>query len=338
MTQIKILNEEDIKKIITMEMSIKAVENAYSQKNNDKATVWPLVFYEYEHNVFDLDIRSGNLIDSNAYGLKLISYNENNVNKNLPKVNATSLVFSSVTGEPVALLNAAPITSYRTGAAAAIGAKYLARENSKNLLIVGCGNIALYSIVATLITMPNIEKVYISNPNNPMALEKRVEEIKEEVSKLLIESGYTLKAEFEGITDVEYATRNSDIIITTTPSEKAMIKNEWVKEGTHFSCMGACMQGKQEIDDLIFSRAIVYADDEKQCIKSGEMQTAFKNNIISSINGEIGEVILNKKQGRELDTDITIFDSTGLFLQDLATSMELIEKAKKENIGIDVNI
>ena len=99
MTQIKILNEEDIKKIITMDMSIKAVENAYSQKNNDKATVWPLVFYEYEHNVFDLDIRSGNLIDSNAYGLKLISYNENNVNKNLPKVNATSLVFNSITAE-----------------------------------------------------------------------------------------------------------------------------------------------------------------------------------------------------------------------------------------------
>lgn len=338
MTQIKILNEEDIKKIITMDMSIKAVENAYSQKNNDKATVWPLVFYEYEHNVFDLDISSGNLIDSNAYGLKLISYNENNVNKNLPKVNATSLVFNSITGEPAALLNAAPITSYRTGAAAAIGAKYLARENSKNLLIVGCGNIALYSIVATLITMPNIEKVYICNPNNPTALEKRVEEIKTDVVKLLAESDYSLKAEFEGITDVEYATRNSDIIITTTPSEKALIKNEWVKDGTHFSCMGACMQGKQEIDDLIFSRAVVYADDEKQCIKSGEMQTAFKNNIISSIDGEIGEVILNKKKGRESDTDITIFDSTGLFLQDLATSMELIEKAKKENIGIDVNL
>ena len=96
-----------------------------------KGNVWPLVFYEYEHNVFDLDIRSGNLIDSNSYGLKLISYNENNPKNGLPKVNATALIFNDKTGEPLAMLNAAPITSYRTGAAAAIGAKYLSRSSNQ---------------------------------------------------------------------------------------------------------------------------------------------------------------------------------------------------------------
>ena len=81
MNKIKILNEVDIKQILNMNMAINAVEKAYCQKNSGKGNVWPLVFYEYEHNVFDLDIRSGNLDDSNAYGLKLISYNENNAKK-----------------------------------------------------------------------------------------------------------------------------------------------------------------------------------------------------------------------------------------------------------------
>lgn len=106
MNKIKILNELDIKKIINMNLAINAVESAYKQKSNNKGKVWPLVFYEYEHNVFDLDIRSGNLDDSNAYGLKLISYNENNTKLGLNKVNATSLICDSKTGQPIALLNA----------------------------------------------------------------------------------------------------------------------------------------------------------------------------------------------------------------------------------------
>jgi len=338
MNKIKILNELEIKKILNMNIAIKAVENAYKQKNNLKGNVWPLVFYEFEHNIFDLDIRSGNLLDSNAYGLKLISYNENNSKLGLNKVNATSLICDDKTGKPIALLNAAPITSYRTGAAAGIGAKYLARKNSKNLLVVGCGNIAVYSIVATLITMPNIEKVIISNPKDSNTVLDKIENIKKEVKRLLQESNVDLKTEIISTTNLEESVKISDIIITTTPSEKSIIKCSWVREGTHFSCMGACMEGKQEIDEEILKNAIVYCDDINQCIKSGEIQKAFKKNIISSVNGEIGEVILEKKIGRNEDKDITVFDSTGLFIQDLATSVEMLNEANKKNIGIEIEL
>ncbi|MBQ7140872.1 MAG: ornithine cyclodeaminase [Bacilli bacterium] len=336
MNKIKILSEVDIKKILNMNIAINAVESAYKQKSDNKGEVWPLVFYEYEHNVFDLDIRSGNLDDSNAYGLKLISYNENNPKVGLNKVNATSLVCDSKTGQPIALLNAAPITSYRTGASAGIGAKYLARKDSKNLLVVGSGNIAIYSIVATLITMPCIEKVIICNPKNYNSLLNKIDNIKVDINNLLVECNLELKATIVCSNDIETSVKESDIIITATPSEKPLIKSEWVKEGTHFSCMGACMEGKQEIDELIFSKAKVYADDINQCIKSGESQTAFKNNIISNFNGEIGDVILNKENGRELEEDITIFDSTGLFIQDLATSLEILNNSN--GIGIEVKL
>ena len=115
-----------------------------------------------------------------------------------------------------------------------------------------------------------------------------------------------------------------------------MIKSTWVKDGTHFSCMGACMENKQEIDEKIFSKAKVYADDINQCIKSGESQTAFKQNIISKFNGEIGDIILNKEKGRTTEEDITIFDSTGLFIQDLATSIEILNNSN--GIGIEVDL
>jgi len=338
MNKIKILNEVDIKQILNMDIAINAVEKAYCQKNSGKGNVWPLVFYEYEHNIFDLDIRSGNLDDSNAYGLKLISYNENNTKLGLNKVNATSLICDSKTGSPIALLNAAPITSYRTGAAAGIGAKYLARKDSKNLLVVGCGNIAIYSIVAILITVPSIEKVIISNPKDSNAVLERIEKIKEEVERILLESNHKLNAEIIGTTNLEESVKESDIIITATPSEKAMIESTWVKQGTHFSCMGACMEGKQEIDEKILRKAIIYCDDTNQCIKSGEIQKAFKDNIISNVDGEIGEVILGNKIGRNEDKDITIFDSTGLFIQDLATSVELLNEANSKNIGIEVEL
>jgi len=337
MSKIKVLNEDNIKKIINLKMVISAVESAYMQKSNNKGNVWPLVFYEYEHNVFDLDIRSGNLDDSNAYGLKLISYNENNTNNGIPKVNATALVFNDKTGQPLALLNAAPITSYRTGAAASIGAKYLARKDSKNLLIVGNGNIAKYSTASTLITMPNIENVYVYNPRR-IITDEELSILKNEVEKLLNECNLSLKANFIVVDDIESIVNISDIIITTTPSEKSMINDNWLKKGVHLSCMGACMVGKQEIDEDIFKRARIFADDEAQCLKQGEAQVPYNKKIIDHFDGEIGDVILNKVVGRKSDDDITIFDSTGLFLQDLATSMNLIEESNKQNIGIDVEL
>ena len=337
MNKIKVLNEDDIKKIINLKIAIKAVENAYKQKSKNQGNVWPLVFYEYEHNIFDLDIRSGNLKGSNAYGLKLISYNENNTSLKLPKVNATALVFNDKTGEPLAILNAAPITSYRTGAAAAIGAKYLAKKDSKNLLVIGNGNIAKYSTAAMLIEMPYIENVYIYNPRRNID-NLEIEMFNKDIKKLLVESGTQLNINIKVVEDIEKITYNSDIIITTTPSEIPVIKKEWVKKGTHFSCMGACMTGKQEIDENIFKIAKIYADDEAQCIKQGEAQTAFNKKIINKFDGEIGDIILDKKVGRTSDEDITIFDSTGLFLQDLATSIELLKKAEEESIGATIEI
>ena len=182
----------------------------------------------------------------------------------------------------------------------------------------------------------NIKNVYICNPKNHKSILNKFENIKETVNNILEKSNHKTDVKFICEEDIESTVKISDIIVTATPSEKAMIKSEWVKEGTHFSCMGACMEGKQEIDVNLFENAVVYADDKGQCFKSGELQNAYKENIVNDINGEIGELILNNKKGRTSDEEITIFDSTGLFIQDLATSIEILEKSNELNIGSEV--
>ena len=238
---------------------------------------------------------------------------------------------------PLALLNADYITGMRTGAAGAIGAKYLAKKNSKTLLMVGTGHVAQFEILATLIAVPSIEKVRVYNPRS----EERTATYASKIKNILKNSfNFESDVEFEAVKDIKDAVSNSDIIITATPSREPMILKDWVKPGTHFSCVGSDMEGKQEIDENIFLDAKVVVDDITQAVNVGETETAIKKNIIkeSDLLGEMGEIILGNIKGRTSDNDITIFDSTGIALQDLITSKLALDLAEKKNLGISIKL
>ena len=128
MTKVRILSASAIEKLFTLDMAVKAVENAYYQKSTQSGCVWPMVFHEFVHGQSDLDIKSGDLKEEQVFGLKVVSWYGTNEEIGLPDLFGTSLLFDRKTGEPKALLNAGPITGLRTGAAGAIGAKVLARS------------------------------------------------------------------------------------------------------------------------------------------------------------------------------------------------------------------
>ena len=130
-----------------------------------------MVFYEFTPGVADLDIKSGNMNGLGCYGLKVVSWFGTNPDKGLPALYGTSLLFDLHTGAPKALLNAGPVTDFRTGAAGALGVKYLARPDSKVLTMVGTGALAPYLIAATLYLMPQLEHVYLVNPHHPEKVE-----------------------------------------------------------------------------------------------------------------------------------------------------------------------
>ncbi|MDM8534352.1 ornithine cyclodeaminase family protein [Clostridiaceae bacterium HSG29] len=337
MLDIKILNQEVLKETLEMKEVILAVEKAYTLKAQNRTELFPMVFHEFNPGVADMDIKSGHLKDEGIFGLKLVSWFGENKEKDLPLLFGTTLIFDDKTGMPLALLNADYITGMRTGAAGAIGAKYLAKKNSESLLMVGTGHVAQFEILATLIAVPSIKKVRVYNPRSEESTISYANKIK----NILKDSfNFETDVEFEAVKDLKDAVSNSDIIITATPSRKPMILKDWVKPGTHFSCVGSDMEGKQEIDENIFLDALVVIDDITQAVNVGETETAIKKNIItqSDLLSEMGEIILGNVKGRTSENDITIFDSTGIALQDLITSKLALELAEKKNLGTTVKL
>lgn len=331
MFKMRALSHEDTEKVLELKTVIEKVEQAYVMKHTKAAALWPMIFHEFEPGVRDMDIKSGYATDEHIYGLKLVSWFGSNIEKGLPALVGTVMMFDERTGAPKALLSGEHITMMRTGAAGAIGAKYLAKKNSKNLLMVGTGNQAALQIAATLMVMPSIEKVMLYNPIDQAEAEAFEKTIADKVER----SNGCVDVVFEVVTDIEKATGEADIIITVTPSRKAMIQKEWVKPGTHFSCVGSDMSGKQEIDEALFGVSRVFTDDIGQSISVGETETAIKKGIIkaSDIVAEIGALISGDVGGRLSDEDITIYDSTGIALQDLVTANYAIERAEELNVG-----
>ncbi len=333
MFKVRVLNQENIKKVLDMASVIEAVERVYVLKHQKKADVFPMVFHEFERGVADMDIKSGYLKEADIFGLKLVSWFGENGKKDLPALIGTTLVFDGKTGVPVGLLSAEHVTGMRTGAAGAIGAKYLARKNSESLLMVGTGHQALFQIGAVLTALPGIRKVMVHSPRTKGKAEKFCEVVEANLKRMF--PGISFEATFEAANDLEAAVRVSDIIITATPSRQAMILREWVKAGTHISCIGADMEGKQEIDEKLYETARVFVDDFKQAASVGETETAVAKGIVRLDDPlpEIGEVIDGDAEGRQSDKDITIFDSTGIALQDLMVSKLALDKAESLGIG-----
>ncbi|MGN1405455.1 MAG: ornithine cyclodeaminase family protein [Erysipelotrichaceae bacterium] len=320
------ITNEEVLKQLTVAETIECVENVYKSKSDGHTVVWPTVFYEFDPGHADMDIKSGYLPDMNIFGHKTVAFMEENTKIGLPDLTGLIVVFSSKTGMPLGLVDGSAVTGMRTGAAAAIGARYLARKDSKKALIVGTGNQAPYQVAALLTAFPELELVRISNPVNRKQAEDFVTAIP---AKLTETFGFkSINADFEVVDELSCAVSDSDIIITITPSRKPIIKKEWVKPGTHFSCIGADMEGKEEIDPAIFRNAIVYVDDLVHCSKAGEIEIPLKTGTLKpeQIKGEIGDLILSKTKGRINSDDITVFDATGMALLDLATANILLNK------------
>lgn len=339
MFDIKILNKEETEKVLKMSEVIPVVEKVYHLKSQGNTAVFPLIFHEFNPGVADMDIKSGWLKGSEIFGLKVVSWFGENPKRGLPALIGTIMILDATTGAPIGLIDGTHITGMRTGAAGAIGAKHLARDNSENLLIVGAGHIATFQIAATLALLPNITNVMIYDPLEHKNAEKMVATIratlKEEHGIILADS-----VGFQAVDDIQNATAKSDIIITVTPSRKPIIQKEWVKKGTHFSCIGADMSGKEEIDPTIFEDARVFVDDIQQCINVGEIEIPVAKGILKreDIAGEIGDILTGKAAGRENDDQITVFDATGTALLDLLTGKLALDTAEKMGIGTTVKL
>lgn len=325
MNKLIILSEEHTKVLLEMEEVIETVENVYKEKSEGSGVIFPLVFHEFERGVADMDIKSGTLDEMGVYGLKLVSWFGENARNNLPALSGVVMLFDRNNGLPIGLINAEHMTGMRTGAAGAIGAKYLARKDSKIMLMVGAGHQAFYQIRAMQTVFPELEKIMVYDPINLENAKNFIDNFS--YKKDLIE--------YIPVSDLEQSVSCSDIIVTATPSRKPLIFKDWIKKGTHLSCMGSDMEGKQEIDPELLKISKLVSDDISQSISVGEFELAIKSRAISEkdIISEIGDVLEEKKLVRTSADDITVYDSTGIALQDIAVGYMAIKKAEELSIS-----
>lgn len=331
----KILNRKDVEKIISVPKAVETVERVYSLKSEGKTEVWPTVIKDFETGAKEADIKSGYIKGAEVHGLKAVNWTAANEEKGIPALVGVILLFDTNTGLPAGIVDGGFVTGIRTGAAGAVGAKYLARKDSENLFVLGTGAQALFQTAAFLSVFPDLKKVTYCNVFHPEKAAAFAGSIKE---KLETQFGITAKAEFTATENIEEDVKKSDIIVTATPSRTPVIKKEWVKPGTHFSCIGSDMSGKQEIEGSIFENARVFCDDKHHCIEAGEVEKALLEGHIEEeqILGEIGDVITGKAEGRISPEDVTIFDATGMAILDLLMAETAIKEAEKAGMGADV--
>jgi alanine dehydrogenase len=219
------------------------------------------------------------------------------------------------------------ITNIRTGAGAAVAAKYFARKDSRTVAMLGAGAQARTQLIG-LNEVLDIRGVRVND-----VIPEKARGYADEMSKKL---GLDVKP----VDDTGEAVKGADVIVTVTPVRKPILMNEWVSDGMHINAIGADAPGKQELDPQILRRAKIIVDDLEQALHAGEVNVPLSKGLITrdDIRAELGEVITGKKPGRTSREDITVFDSTGLAVQDIATAWTIYQKAMKMGKGKEVEL
>lgn len=324
MYSLRILDTRQFKSIIKMPDVITSVEEAYKLYSSGQAGLFPIILHEFEQGVNDTDIKSGHLIGAGIYGLKLLGYNKDNPQHGLPALSGLITLMDIETQQPVGIVDASAVTFMRTGAAGAVGAKTLARKNSRKVVIVGAGMQGRAQLDGLSYTLPDLEQVHIVDLNKEAALEMVSEKQSLYPEITLYDHDFS---------KLETIVKQADVIVTCTTAREFFIKKSWVKPGTHINAIGVDMPGKQELDPSLVASSKVFADSIDQVVVKGECQWASADNILLRDDIiEIGEVLNNTKKGRISEDEITMFDSTGMALQDLITAKLALDKAREQNI------
>ncbi len=316
MAKLAIVSEDTVRKIVTRGLAFDAVRAAYEAVALDRAKVFDVVIGTGLNDGEAFAIKSGVDRENEMVGLKCGTYWAGNYDLGLPAHGSTILLLDPKTGFPTALVNANYLNGFRTAAGDAIAVSWLARSDAEVLGVIGAGHQAEQEIRAVA-EVRELSLIKISTRT-----EKRANWISNQLQDIDIEIHFT---------SAEDAVRGSDIVVTVTPSETPLVRDEWVEEGMHISAMGADDYGKHELDTAILKRASLFADFPGQSVVIGEFQHAHKEGLIGSIDDicAIGLVTLGKEPGRTSDSQITVFDSSGIAIQDLTAAGAIFEAAQK---------
>lgn len=324
-----LLKRHDVARLLTMRECISAVEQAFRLYACGKAPAPGILGIHATQGGFHIKAGILNLGRNYFVAKTNANFPGNSKANGLPTIQGIVTVFDAENGRLLAVMDSIEITILRTGAATAVAAKYLSREDSKIVTICGCGNQGEVSLRA-LMEVRRLETVYAFDINKQQA-----ELFAKKLSK-------ELKISMTVVDDPGMAAKQSDICVTCTPSKKPFLRLEDVRPGTFIAAVGADSEGKQELYLELLAAGKVVVDLLEQSKKIGEFQHLLQVSPDKCItaHAELGEIIAGTKPGRLSHDEIIIFDSTGMALQDVAAAVIVYEKAINGNIGnkIDFSI
>jgi len=320
------LTQEEVKSVMDMHSDMQVVERAFRQHGLGKVQMPPKSYLYYTAYNGDLRTMPAYLEEEDITGVKIVNVHPGNPALGLPTVMALIVLISPQTGAPIAIMDGTYLTDIRTGAAGGIAAKYLARKDSKVIGMVGAGNQARTQLEA-------LSEVF------ELELVKVTSRTKESCEQFIREAADIISCEIRYEEKIENVC-DCDILVTTTPTRKPIVKAQWIKEGTHINAIGADAVGKEELDPELIIRSKIVVDDIVQALHSGEVNVPLSKHYISEndIHAQLGEVIVGLKPGRTSEEEITIFDSTGLAIQDVASAHLVYQRALSKGLGRQVRM
>jgi ectoine utilization protein EutC len=320
-----VLGEAELRRIVGLDASaVACVEEAFAALATKPVAMPPIMRLDIPEHRGEVDVKTAYVPGLDSFAIKISPGFFDNPKIGLPSLNGLMILFSAKTGRVEALLlDNGYLTEVRTAAAGAVAAKHLARPDSSRAAIFGAGAQARLQLEALTLVRP-IRAALIWARNF-----RQAEEAADALRRKL---GIDVKAE----PDPEAACTGADIIVTTTPAERPILKAAWLRPGQHITAMGSDSEAKNEIEPAALLAARPYvADRLAQTRVLGELHHAIAAGLVAAEQDfpELGAIVAGQRQGRAATEAITLADLTGTGVQDTAIATLAYSRARAAGVG-----
>ncbi len=319
-----VISEADARALVTMSDAIDAMASAFRSVHAGRALSFPLVRERIEEKRAVFGVKSGADVPDDILGLKAGGYWSGNADRGLTNHQSSTVLFDPDTGQPDAFVSGNFLTALRTAAVAGLATRHLARPDAAVMGIIGTGGQAIFQIEAVCSVRP-IERLLVAARTREAAVR-------------LGEAVQARQLPPVEIVSTREAAERADVLTSVTTARSPLVSADWISPGTHINAMGADTTGKQELDPELLRTGRVFVDDWTQAAAVGECQHAVAawNMRDTDTAGTLGALVAGAVPGREDDRQVTVFDSTGMAIQDLAIARMVVERARRQGRGIDV--
>src|SRR5699024_6965354 len=307
--------EDTAQALVDRANAFDAVEKAFAAMAKGEARNFPVIREALGYADALYGFKSGFDASGGVLGLKAGGYWPGNAEQGLTNHQSSVFLFDPDTGRATAMIAGNYLTAARTAAACAISIHHLARPDAKTLGIIGAGHQSQFQLRAAA-EQRDFERVLAWNIT-PDGLD-RLQQIAADIG-----------LEFKVVERDELA-READVIVTITSCFEPLLWAKQIQPGTHIACMGTDTVGKQELDPQLVANARIFTDEPAQAAQLGECQHAVSAGLLNAeAITPIGAVIAGLEKGRTSDQDVTLFDGTGVGLQDLAVASRAVQRARE---------